>query len=319
MVNFLQTLFSPFVLKILICGAAFGAIFILMITILPDEMAAVARKRLGVTEDTAKPNRIALFRWFHPFYTAVLPLLYSTMMPERAVRYIEKQRPLLQRKLVTANIRDEITPDEFLGFKVVMSFVLFFLVLYIAGSMGRPITPGLWPFLLIGGFFAPDNWLTGIIKKRRREIIRAMPYTLDLLTLSVEAGLDFIAAIQRLTQRSRSNALLLEFGHMLKEIRLGTSRSDSLRSLADRLQIEEISSFTTLLIQADQLGASIGQVLRAQSDQLRAKRFQAAEVAGARASQLVLFPLVLFIFPAIFIIVLGPTVLNFLAGGLFPR
>ena len=156
-----------------------------------------------------------------------------------------------------------------------------------------------------------------MIATRRKAIVRALPYTLDLLTLSVEAGLDFIAAIQRLIQRARPNALLTEFNHMLREIRLGTSRSDALRSLADRLQIEEISSFTTLLIQADQLGASIGNVLRAQADQMRTRRFQAAETAGARASQFILFPLVIFIFPAIFIIILGPVVLSFLKTGFF--
>jgi len=108
-----------------------------------------------------------------------------------------------------------------------------------------------------------------------------------------------------------------EFGHMLKEIRLGTSRSDALRNLNHRLEIEEISSFTTLLIQADQLGASIGNVLRAQSDQLRTKRFQNAESAGARASQLILFPLIFCIFPAVFIVILGPTILNMLSQGIF--
>lgn len=316
MTEFLQTLFSPLVLKITLSSVAFLSVFILIYTIVPDESQAAARKRLGVTEDSAKPDRIALFRWFHPFYVTVLHSFYSDLMPARLIRYLERQRPIYQRKLITANVRDEITPDEFVAFKVVMSFVLSGLVVFIAAEIGRPISWPLWPFIMVVGFYAADLWLAEVITIRRRQITRAMPYTLDLLTLSVEAGLDFIAAIQRLAQRSKNNALVVEFGHMLKEIRLGTSRSDALRSLADRLQIEEISSFTTLLIQADQLGASIGTVLRAQSDQLRTKRFQAAEVAGARASQLVLFPLVLFIFPAIFIIVLGPTVLNFLAGGL---
>jgi tight adherence protein C len=318
MINFLQTEFFLPALKYIGFGAAFLSVFIFVMNLFPDEMAAVARKRLGVTEDGAKPNRIALFRWFHALYTAVVPLLYSNMMPRSGSRYVDQQRPLLNRKLITANIRDEITPDEFIGFKVVMAFVILLLAAYLLGSLGRPLPWPLWPVVMVLGFFAPDFWLYEVTNKRRREIIRAMPFTLDLLTLSVEAGLDFIAAIQRLTQRSRPNALLTEFGHMLKEIRLGTARSDALRSLADRLQIEEISSFTTLLIQADQLGASIGQVLRAQSDQLRSKRFQSAEAAGARASQLVLFPLVLFIFPAIFIVVLGPTILNFIfRGGFF--
>ncbi len=317
MITLLNFLFSYPFLKALILSLAFLSVLFLVYNLLPDEQQAVAKKRLGVTEDTTKPTRIALFRWFYPLYSALVPFLYSAFIPSSLSRYFDHQKPLLQKKLVTANIREEINPDEFLAFKVAMTFVIFFLVIYLMGGLSKPLPWYSWPIVMIGGFFFPDFWLNERIRFRRKEIIRAMPYTIDLLTLSVEAGLDFIAAIQRLAQRSKSNALLVEFGYMLKEIRLGTQRADALRNLSDRLQIEEITSFTTLLVQADQLGASIGQVLRAQSDQLRSKRFQAAETAGAKASQLVLFPLVFCIFPAIFIVVLGPTILNFLQRGFF--
>ncbi|MEZ4819731.1 MAG: type II secretion system F family protein [Bdellovibrionota bacterium] len=106
-----------------------------------------------------------------------------------------------------------------------------------------------------------------------------------------------------------------ELDIVLKEIRLGTTRSDALRNLGERLDIEEIASFTSLLIQADQLGSSIGMVLRAQSDQLQTRRFQNAETAGAKASQLILLPLVFCIFPAVFIVILGPLVIKFLVQG----
>lgn len=315
--NLLNFLFSEEFIKVLGFSSIFLSILILVLQLFPDEKQVAAKRRLGVLDDSARPNRIALFRWFRPLYSAIVPVLYSAFLPLSLVNYFDQQRKRLHLKLVSANIRDEISPDEFLGFKFVMSVFLALIIIYLTGALGSPIPGILWPVVFVGGYFFADLWLQERIKIRRRAIIQALPYTLDLLTLSVEAGLDFIASIQRLTQRSKTNALLTEFGHLLKEVRLGTSRADSLRNLSDRLQIEEISSFTTLLIQADQLGASIGQVLRAQSDQLRSKRFQAAETAGARASQLVLFPMVLCIFPAIFIVVLGPTVLNFLQRGFF--
>ncbi|HLG18200.1 MAG TPA: type II secretion system F family protein [Bdellovibrionota bacterium] len=310
MTELLNLLFSDAVVKVLLFSASFLAAFILVLSLLPDEGQAKARERLGVTDLQPRPNQVAVLRWFRPFYTMLVPRIASRNI-------FDTRRAKLHRDLITANLRDEVTPDEFIGFKFVMAVVIPLLVGYLSGALGRPIPIFLWPAVIVGGFLFPDFWLKERIKIRRRSILRALPYTLDLLTLSVEAGLDFIAAIQRLTQRSKSNALLTEFNHMLKEIRLGTARSDALRSMSDRLQIEEISSFTTLLIQADQLGASIGQVLRAQSDQLRASRFQGAEATGARASQLVLFPLVLCIFPAIFIVVLGPTLIGLLQRGLF--
>ncbi len=287
----------------------FLSVFFLTLRFFPDEKQAAARKRLGMVDETERPNQIALLRIFRPFYTLLLPQI--------SVRKLGPQRTNYHRKLITANMRDEITPDEFMALKVVMTFFIPLLIVYIGVALGFSIPLLGLPILFVLGFVFPDLWLAERVAIRRRAITRALPYTLDLLTLSVEAGLDFIAAIQRLSERTDQNALLLEFNHMLKEIRLGTSRADALKNLSDRLQIEEITSFTTLLIQADQLGASIGQVLRAQSDQLRSKRFQLAEAAGARASQLILLPLVICIFPAIFIVILGPIILSIVQRGFF--
>jgi tight adherence protein C len=298
-----------FFVGLLIVGSAFLCGFFLVLPLLPDEKLLAARRRLGVQEDRARHSRNLLIRWSRP--------LIQILLPHVEPRMKEESRKLLHKKLISANIREEISPEEFAALRFVTAFVIAVIVIYLAATMGRPLPAVLWPVIAVGGYYFSDLWLNQVIGVRRKAIVRALPYTLDLLTLSVEAGLDFIAAIQRLTQRAKPNALLTEFNHMLREIRLGTARSDALRSLADRLQIEEITSFTTLLIQADQLGASIGDVLRAQSDQLRTKRFQAAESAGAKASQLILFPLVLVIFPAIFIVVLGPAILSFLNTGFF--
>lgn len=316
MTNILQILFSSFLIKALLFAIVAVAVFMLVYYIFPDEEALAAQKRLGVEEERTKPKRTALLRWFYPVYSNINALL-PHYAPKRFLKWVEMKIPHYQRRLIVGNMRDEITPEDFVAFKIWMAILVPIMFFYVAGALGYSVSPWSTPMIMILGFYTPDLWLTEITNKRKKSIIKALPYTLDLLTLSVEAGMDFIASIQRLTQRTKGNAMVEEFGHMLKEIRLGTARSDALRNLSVRLEIEEVSSFTTLLIQADQLGASIGDVLRAQSDQLRTKRFQNAEAAGARASQLILFPLIFCIFPAVFIVILGPTLLNMLTQGIF--
>lgn len=310
-------LLSDIILKILLLGCALSSVSILILSLLPDEEQAEVRKRLAMTEETSKPLQTGLLRWFRPYYSAVTPFLYSTSTPHFLVRYFESKKTPIHKKLIAADLRQEISPDEFLGLKVVMSFFLLFMILFITTGLDQPLPFVSWPFIWVGSFFYPDLWLAEKTRIRRKAILMALPYTTDLLTLSVESGLDFISAISRLCQKSKKNLLIHELEHMLKEIRLGTSRSDALRNLSQRVQMEEMTSLTTLLIQTDQLGASVGKVLRSQSDQLRARRFQAAETAGAKASQTILFPVVFCIFPAIFIVVLGPTVISFLRGSFF--
>ncbi len=317
MTKLVNILDSEGVLLVLILGSVFSAMFLLAHALIPDEAQIAARRRLGVEDDEERPGKVSLLRWLRPLYKSMVPLIYADLVPSSVGNYFDGFRNRIQPKLISANLRDEISPDEFIGFKFLMTFLIPLLVVYLGGTLGFSIPSLLWPLIAAAGYYFPDGWLYERIKLRRKAIVRDLPYTLDLITLSVEAGLDFIASIQRLTERTQENALMIELGHMLREIRLGTSRADALRSLSDRLRIEEITSLTTLLIQVDQLGASVGQVLRAQSDQLRAARFQAAEAAGARASQLILVPLVFFIFPSIFIVFLGPVILNFLMKGLY--
>lgn len=317
MTSLLNILFSAFLMKTVIFILICSSVFLFVYYVFPDEEQLAAQKRLGMEEERNKPTKTALLRLFYPVYYNINTLIFAHYVPQKVLLWIEKKRPYYQRKLIVANIRDEITPDEFIAFKVCMAIVIPILSFMIASVLGYSFS---FLFLILSvllGFMAGDLWLKEIIAKRRKDILKALPYTLDLLTLSVEAGMDFIAAIQRLSQRTKKNPMVEEFGQMLKEIRLGTVRSDALRNMSNRLEIEEVSSFTTLLIQADQLGSSIGVVLRAQSDQIRSRRFQNAEAAGARASQLILFPLIFCIFPAVFIVILGPTLLNMLSQGIF--
>jgi tight adherence protein C len=137
----------------------------------------------------------------------------------------------------------------------------------------------------------------------------------DLLALSTEAGLDFMGAIGKVVEKAKPSPLVQELEMLLKEIKIGASRAEAMRSMAWRIDLMEINSFVAVLISADEMGASIGKILRQQSEQIRHQRFIRAEKAGAKASQAVLIPMMLFIMPAIFIIIFGPFILGMRAEG----
>ena len=159
------------------------------------------------------------------------------------------------------------------------------------------------------GYMYPTSTLSSKIKKRTREIRSALPGTLDLLTISMEAGLSLDMAIMRVCESDES-ILGLEFQKVLNEIRLGRQRSDALIAMSERNAVEELSAFVRAVVQAEPLGVSIANVLRIQSEELRRLRKQRAEEAGHRAPVLMLLPMMGCIFPTIFICLLGPAVLT---------
>ena len=155
------------------------------------------------------------------------------------------------------------------------------------------------------GYLIPSIWLSRKVKARQKEIRVALPNALDLLTISVEAGLGFDAAITRVTEKYH-NALALEFTQVLNEARLGRPRLEALEDMARRNNVDELSNFIQAIVQSDQLGVGIAQVLRIQSEEMRRRRRQHAEEMGAKAALKMLFPMVGCIFPALFIVLLGP-------------
>ena len=165
-------------------------------------------------------------------------------------------------------------------------------------------------------WIVPDLWLSGARKRRHLSIQKSLPFVLDLLTLSVEAGMDFISALQRNCKSRRLDPLNEELLRMTKEIQVGSSRKEALRNMASRVAQPDLKSVAFALIQADELGVSIGAILRIQSEQLQSKRFDRAEKLAAEAPVKMLGPLILCIFPAVFIILLGP-VLNQALKGFF--
>jgi len=203
-----------------------------------------------------------------------------------------------------------------------------FSTLALPAAFGVLLFLGKVPFaqviLLLGitaafGFFFPDLWLNSKIGARQKMVQKALPDVLDLLCVSVNAGLGFDSALAKVVEKTKG-PLTEEFARSLQEIRMSKSRKDALRALSGRVGLSDLTSFIAALIQADQLGVSIATVLKIQSEQMRTRRRQRAEEKAQKASLKMLFPLIFFIFPAMFIVLLGPVVLSVLAtfrgGGL---
>jgi len=218
----------------------------------------------------------------------------------------------ITRTLLTAGNPGELDAPEFIGLQelALVGFTVFGLFLAATVSLRFEIVLG---FVLLGWFF-PWIWLNDQVTRRHHAITRALPYNLDLLTLSVEAGLDFAQALGKVCEKGRPGALVDELKQVLKNIKLGTTREDSLRSLADRVQLPSLTSFVNALIQADRMGTSLGKVLRIQSTQLRIERTHRAEKLANEAPVKMLFPLIACIFPTVFLVLFGPIIFAVMFG-----
>lgn len=214
----------------------------------------------------------------------------------------------LQWTLQGAGMR-AVTPEAFLAAKGLCGGGGLLLGL-LFGAMGGGASLLLFPVGLGAlGYIAPGYIVNGRARRRREAAASQLPDALDLLAVSVEAGLSFDAAINKLTQHMQG-PLVEELELMLGEMRIGSSRPEALKKLAQRLDTREVSAFTRSLIQADQLGISLGRILRVQATDSRLKRQAAAEEKAAKAPIKMLFPTVLFIFPAMFVVILGPAMLQ---------
>ena len=199
---------------------------------------------------------------------------------------------------------------DFLGLKVVVSLAVAGLGFLIFGLAAGNVSQG-FILAILGaglGFFVPDIWLSNRIRARQKAILLAIPDVLDLLTISVKAGLGFDAALGKVVEKT-TGPLTDEFRRALAEIRIGKARRDALKELVGRTNVPALTSFIGAIIQAEQLGVAIANVLEIQSEQLRIQRRQRAEEMAAKAPIKMLFPLVGRIFPSMFIVILGPAMI----------
>lgn len=222
----------------------------------------------------------------------------------------------LQRKFINAGWRNPDAPKIYFALKTILTFGIPLVLYLIFATLIDPEKRiSLLLILLVGsaiGYYLPNMLLNNAVKKRQREIFETFPDSLDLLTICMEAGLSFDQALGKVANEIsiKSKTLSEELGLVMMEMRSGFSRERALRNLAMRTGVEDVDSLATMVIQSERFGTSIGDSLRVQSDNLRTKRRLKAEEAAAKIALKLLFPLIFFLFPMLFIVIMGPAVLQ---------
>jgi len=288
-------------------GLIFLAVFLFARMLLTEQENMSAQENMR--EIDGKKTSNPLVRFTRPFFSQyILPAI-------RGRARFNETRTKYRRKIISGGLKDELTADEFISFKILL-IVVFPLIGGFIRALNLYDLPSVVIYILPAvGFFYPDFWVGSRINERHKSVIRSLPFVVDLLALSTEAGLDFIGAIQKVVEKAAPSPLIEELTQVLKEIKVGSSRAEALREMAFRINLQEVNSFVAVLVSADQMGASIGKVLRQQSDQIRTLRFVRAEKQGALATQKLMFPTFALILPAILIVMLVPFALQAMVGG----
>ena len=215
-----------------------------------------------------------------------------------------------EKRIAMAGNPGDLKVADWLGIKAIGLGVGFGVLFILFGVLGKDISRG----LLLGlagagiGYVGPEFWLGGRVRKRQKLILLQIPDALDLLTISVRAGLGFDAALGKCVEKMKG-PLIDEFRRALAEVRVGKARREALRDIVPRTEVQPLTNFIGAIIQAEQLGVSISKVLQVQSEQLRIERRQRAEEQAAQAPIKMLFPLVGCIFPSLFVVILGPALI----------
>ncbi len=251
----------------------------------------------------------------NPIVNLSRPLVHQFTLQHAMRVQSVSYRKKVRKYILTSGLSRELNEDEFIGLQVLWGFMfpIFLWILNFSLELGLPW----YSVILLGliGFYLPQIHAKGEKKKRELSVRGDLPFFIDLLALSVEAGLDFFSAIQKIVDKSSEGSVLAdELGTVLKDTKVGASKSQALKDMAERLDMNEITSFVAVLVDAESTGASIAQVLKDQSVQMRLERFVRAEKAGAKASQTILLPLMFFILPAVFIMVFGPVAISMMYG-----
>ena len=238
------------------------------------------------------------------------PILIRIMLPLCGLfrQTVRKNQLTAWKKSASASLKmagfaeDEMNSEDYISLRFAF-FTLSALFILFGAFSDRMLITVIMAFLLS---LYPDVWLKSMIKKRHTQIMKALPNVLDLLTLSVESGRDLISSLRDILARRKPDALGEELTRTFHEIQLGRKRVEALRALSDRVRQVDLTATVNAIIQAEELGVSIGKQLRIQSDSQRAKRFSLAEKLANEAAVKIIIPVVVFILPAVFIILLGP-------------
>jgi tight adherence protein C len=263
--------------------------------------------------ETASLHEIEMSQSF--MERVVIP--FANIIGEIALRFTpQKALNEIERKLERAGNPRGLEPTTFFAARFILAILLGGVLLLSYGGEVFQFTKLLITLSVTGlGFMMPNMLLDSRVKRRQKEVRKALPDALDLLTICVEAGLGFDAAMRKVADKW-DNELSIAFGRALQEVQLGKLRREALRSMADRIGASEFDSFVAAVIQSEQLGVSMAKVLRIQSDDMRVKRRQRAEAEAQKAPVKMLIPMTFLIFPTIVFILMGPAVLMIFGGAL---
>ncbi|MEM6998596.1 MAG: type II secretion system F family protein [Pseudomonadota bacterium] len=238
----------------------------------------------------------------------IISHFFCSFLPYEMMERIEK-------RLQHTGVSYLLIAEQFVAVRIISTFAGFIVGLIIVNAVS-PDQP-VWVLLTtIIGFLLPDIWLNDNRKRRESAVIRAMPVYLDFITMAVQAGLNLQGALGQAMEKAPPSPLRNEFSTVLRDLRAGLSRADALRRMAERLDIKEVTSFVSAMIQAERMGASLATVLSVQAEQRRNERFQRAEKLAMEAPIKLVGPLIIFIFPVTFIVLGFPIVMKFLAEGI---
>jgi len=288
-------------LLIMMFALLFAAGSMLVFNLVPDfEKLNLNRKFVDELGAGRKPP--GLFNAFR------IPILvfedFSSQIKSPAMRQRYSQN------LKDMGIEQMVTVNQVLALKVTLTVIMCIYAILLIG-----VFPILVLILPPFGWFFIDIWFKDQITARKLKIKLELPFLLDTMTLAVEAGLEFTASMSRIVERMRPTPLRDELTIFLRQMQLGTSRRDGLKNLSERVNIREVGSMVSALIQASEMGSSVGSALRTQSEIMSAERFQNAEKKGAEAATKMLIPMMIFIVPAIMLIILGPLLVQYIYGG----
>lgn len=297
---------SVFILFLSVFIFLYGILFVLFKDKMQIEDRIIQITNIYKVKHEDNESKSFLQRAVFPIYQSLSHLLLKAT-PKHKIAALNK-------KLEKAGILKKYTTEKWLYIKSMITLIssaLFGVIVYsISKDIIISVFFSLIIMLFINVFFR--FYIAKKIDNRKKMIIKDLPYTLDLITVSVEAGLSFDGAIARVINNINGE-LCDEFAKALKEIRMGIQRKSALRNMSERCDVRELSLLLTSIIQADELGVSLGKVLRIESANLREHRKQAAREKAMKAPIKMLFPLIFFIFPSIFIIILGPAVIKMMA------
>lgn len=262
------------------------------------------------------PDEDRTFKDKPPTYFRLLWPLVAVISFNLSGLITQSYRKKQQKKLTAAGLNFALNGDQFFAAKVLGAILCVSVSFIIFSPLGTPPTPFLFIAALLG-FFYVDIWLRDQTLLRQRTILKSFPFYLDIMTLSLEAGLNVNSALQQAVDKSMDGPLRVEFGRVLRDVRSGRTRAEAFQDFAARVQLAPVTNWVSAVVHAEKQGANLAPLLRAQAEQRRVERFQRAEKLAMEAPVKMLGPLILCIMPCTFLIIGFPIAMKFVGQGLF--